>query len=89
MSWAGWSIAQPIISPAFLIIYNSTVELISYPDLRSGYEITVEPLHNGHLGDRQKVKVVERFKQESVYGLSTKKSGCVERWPLVEVGLYL
>ena len=52
------------------------------------YNSTVEPLHNGHLGDRQKVKVVERFKQESVYGLSTKKVTLVERWPLVEVGLY-
>ena len=27
------------------------------------------------LGDRQKVKVVGRVKQESVYGLSTQKSG--------------
>ena len=40
------------------------------------YNSTVEPLHNGHFGDRKKVKVVERFKQESVYGLSAKKSGC-------------
>ena len=43
------------------------------------------------------VAVVERFKQELMYGLSagTKKSGryrevaFVERWPLVEVRLYL
>ena len=43
------------------------------------------------------VAVVERFKQEVMYGLSagTKKSGrcrevaVVERWPLVEVRLYL
>ena len=42
------------------------------------------------------VAVVERFKQELMYGLSagTKKNGCyrevavVERWPLVEVQLY-
>ena len=42
------------------------------------------------------VAVVERFKQELMYGLSagTKKSGrcrevaVVERWPLVEVRLY-
>ena len=43
------------------------------------------------------VAVVERFKQEVMYGLSagTTKSGrcrevaVVERWPLVEVRLYL
>ena len=39
--------------------------------------------------------VVERFKQESMYGLSAKNSGrckevaIVERWPLLEVRLYL
>ena len=33
--------------------------------------------------------VVERFKQESMYGLSAKKVAIVERWPLVEVRLYL
>ena len=34
--------------------------------------------------------VVERFRQESTYGLSagTKKVALVERWPLVEVRLY-
>ena len=45
---------------------------------------------------RREVAVVERFKQEVMYGLSagTKKSGrcrgmaVVERWPLVEVRLY-
>ena len=45
----------------------------------------------------REVAVVERFKQELMYGLSagTKKSGryrevaVVERWPLVEVRLYL
>ena len=44
----------------------------------------------------REVAVVERFKQELMYGLSagTKKSGpckevaVVERWPLVEVRLY-
>ena len=37
------------------------------------------------------VAVVERFKQELMYGLSagTKKVAAVERWPLVEVRLYL
>ena len=37
------------------------------------------------------VVVVERFKQELMYGLSagTKKVAVVERWPLVEVRLYL
>ena len=36
------------------------------------------------------VAVVERDKQESMYGLSagTKKVAVVERWPLVEVRLY-
>ena len=35
------------------------------------------------------VAVVERFKQESMYGLSagTKKKAIVERWPLLEVRL--
>ena len=37
---------------------------------------------------QKKVAVVERFKQESVYGLSAKKVAIVERWPLVEVRLY-
>ena len=43
----------------------------------------------------KKVAGVERFKQESMYGLSAKKSGhcrevtVVERWPLLEVRLYL
>ena len=45
----------------------------------------------------KEVAVVERFKQELMYGLSagTKKSGryrevaVVERWPLVEVRLYI
>ena len=33
--------------------------------------------------------VVERFKQESMYGLSAKKKiAVVESWPLVEVRLY-
>ena len=44
----------------------------------------------------REVAIVERFKQELMYGLSagTKKSGryrevaVVERWPLVEVRLY-
>ena len=36
------------------------------------------------------VAVVERFKQESMYGFSAmaKKVAVVERWPLVEVRLY-
>ena len=33
--------------------------------------------------------VVERFKQESMYGLSAKIVAVVERWPLVEVRLYI
>ena len=44
------------------------------------YLPTVEPHHNSHLSDR--------FKQESMYGLSAKKVVIVERWPLVEVQLY-
>ena len=31
--------------------------------------------------------VVERIKQESIYGLSAKRVVVVERWPLVEVRL--
>ena len=31
--------------------------------------------------------VVERFKQESMYGLSARNVAVVERWPLVEVRL--
>ena len=36
------------------------------------------------------VAVLERFKQELMYGLSarTKKVAVIERWPLVEVRLY-
>ena len=34
-----------------------------------------------------KVAVVERFKQESMYGLSAKKMTVVERWPFVEIRL--
>ena len=37
---------------------------------------------------QKKVAVVERFKQESMYGLSAKIVAVVERWPLVEVRLY-
>ena len=48
----------------------------NFDGIFSIYNSTVEPLHNGHLGSRQKVKIVERFKQDSMYGLSTKKSGC-------------
>ena len=33
--------------------------------------------------------VVERFKQESMSGLSAKKVAIVERWPLLEVRLHL
>ena len=38
----------------------------------------------------REVAVVERFKQELMYGLSagTKNVAVVERWPLVEVRLY-
>ena len=31
--------------------------------------------------------IVERFKQESMYGLFAKKVAVVERWPLVKVRL--
>ena len=48
----------------------------NFDGIFSIYNSTVEPLHNGHLGSRQKVKIVERFKQDSMYGLSTKKTGC-------------
>ena len=44
---------------------------------------TVDPLCNGHLGDRGKSDIVERLKQESMHGLPPKKA-VVERWPLVE-----
>ena len=56
------------------------------------------PLSRGYFGSwgRTLVAVVERFKQELMYGLSagTKKCGrcrevaVVERWPLVEDRLY-
>ena len=32
--------------------------------------------------------VVERFKEDSMYGLSARNVAVVERWPLVEVRLY-
>ena len=37
---------------------------------------------------QKKLAIVERFKQESMYGLSAEKVAVVERWPLVEVWLY-
>ena len=40
---------------------------------------------SGHCGE---VAVVERSKQEWMYGLSAKIMAIVERWPLVEVPLY-
>ena len=33
----------------------------------------------------REVAIVEKFKQESIYGLSAKKVAAVERWPLVKV----
>ena len=36
----------------------------------------------------REVAVVERLKQESMYGLSAKKMAVVERWPLLEVRLH-
>ena len=36
----------------------------------------------------REVAVVERLKQESMYGLSAKKMAIVERWPLLEVRLH-
>ena len=49
---------------------------------------TVETLHNSHREDKKEA-FVERFKQESMYGLSAKKVAVVERWPLVEFRPYL
>ena len=59
-----------------------TFLLKNHPDRR-----TVEPLHNGHLGAEEsghcgEVANVERFKQESMYGLFAKKVAAVERWLL-------
>ena len=34
------------------------------------------------------IYIVERLKQESMYGLSAKKMAVVERWPLLEVRLH-
>ena len=36
----------------------------------------------------REVAVVDRLKQESMYGLSAKKMAVVERWPLLEVRLH-
>ena len=49
----------------------------------------VIPLLNGHLGDRRsghcrEVAIIERFNEESMFGLSAKKSGCCRDVPLVE-----
>ena len=38
--------------------------------------VQLNPFTTATLGKDKKVKVAERFKQESVYGLSTKKTGC-------------
>ena len=50
--------------------------------------ITVEPLHNGHLEERRKWP----FKRGLMYGCMDRppnKMVILERWPLVEVLLYV
>ena len=42
----------------------------------------------GESGLFSEVAIVERFKQESMYGVSAQKGAVVERWPLVDVRLY-
>ena len=42
----------------------------------------------GESGRFSEMAIVERFKQESMYGVSAQKVAVVERWPLVEVRLY-
>ena len=50
---------------------------------------TTASLGTEEKGHCREVAVVERLKQEWIYGLSAKKKAVVERWPLVEVRLYL
>ena len=57
------------------VLKTTTLFLPNQKSQAFTYSTTVETLHNGHLGDRKKVAVVERFKQESMYGLSAKKIG--------------
>ena len=42
----------------------------------------------GESGLFSEVAIVERLKQESMYGVSAQKVAVVERWPLVDVRLY-
>ena len=52
--------------------------------------VQLNPLKpQSHLGDRQKVKVVERLNKSRCMDCPPKKVAVVERSPLVEVGLYL
>ena len=86
-------------SPIFFFFFANADFFSFFPQCGAwsqARKITVEPLYNSHLslgteksGHCRKVAVVERLKQELMYGLSAKKKmSVVERWPLVEVRLY-
>lgn len=59
---------------------NQTILKSFNPNKEYNYKIQLNIFTTTKVGI-EKVAVIERFKQESMYGLMTKK------WPLVEVGL--
>ena len=67
------------LSVLFLLIGMFKGQHFSMDGIQKGFFFsqkwcTVELLHNGHLEDRSmQVAVLERFKQESMHGLATKK----------------
>jgi len=61
----------------------SVVRTVSIPMLKSflqGFDIQFNLSTPDTLGQKR-AAVVERFKQESTYGLSAKRVAVVERWP--------
>ena len=68
------------------MMQSATSESVSQSNLS-----TTAILETEESGRCKEVAVVERFKQESMYGLSAKRVAVVERWPyaLVEVRLYI
>ena len=68
------------------MMQSATSESVSQSNLS-----TTAILETEESGRCKEVAVVERFKQESMYGLYAKRVAVVERWPyaLVEVRLYI
>ena len=52
------------------------------------YYTTVEPLNNGHVGDRRKWPLYRGLNKSQCMDCPPKKVAVVERWPLVKVRLH-